>query len=85
MNDMKQPLVQMFDLLSREEGILLDQIAEERDAIERLNMVNDLKNVKIILSEITSTLFTTVEAAHLHMGANLHAHANHVSLSLPSQ
>ncbi len=64
MDSMKQPLVEMFDLLSREEDCLLDQIAEERDMIERIKMIHDLKNVRIILSDITTQLSTKIEPAY---------------------
>lgn len=85
MNDINQPLAEMFNLLSREGLLLATQISEERDESERLKMIHDLANVKIILSEITSKLLTTVEAARLQLGATMHTQPNHVSLSAPTQ
>lgn len=55
MKDKKKQFAQMYDLLNREEKDLVSQLSEENDARKRLELSQDLKNVRVILSEISLT------------------------------
>jgi len=55
MKKKSRPLAQMFDLLSREKEILVNQLSQERDARKRSELNQELNHVTGILSEISAT------------------------------
>jgi len=55
MSNIKLPLLEMFDLLSREKELLVTQISEESNARKRSELNLELKNVSGILSDITAS------------------------------
>jgi len=54
MNDMKQSMLGMFDLLSNEKELLVSQLSEELDEIKRLELNQELRDVSGVLSEIAT-------------------------------
>lgn len=58
--DIRQPLSHMYDLLSREELLLATQISEERNALRRAVLGQELKNVRGVLAEITAQFSDSV-------------------------
>lgn len=65
MNDMKQPLVKMLNLLSRQEALLVAEISEALDDIERMELSRDLKKVRVVLLEIKLELSPASKLDHL--------------------
>jgi len=55
MSNIKLPLLEMFDLLSREKELLVTQISEEKNSTKRLELNQELRNLSGILSDITAS------------------------------